>query len=87
MDTRTLSDPPRFAQAIRELARDAHRSLAHSPSPAALRGLSRRIELLSSALDDRPEIPIAAWLVNLGREVRCAAAGRAASSRRMCTYA
>ena len=41
-----LSDPARFAQAIRGLAYDAHRTLRHSPSPAALRKLSRRIDAL-----------------------------------------
>ena len=44
----TLSDPARFAQAIRGLAHDAHRTLTHSPSPAALRELSRRIDVLAS---------------------------------------
>ena len=38
MEINTLSDPARFAQAIRALARDAHRTLTHSPSAAALRG-------------------------------------------------
>ena len=45
----TLSDPARFAQAIRDLAYDAHRTLKHSPSPAALRGLARRIEAASTS--------------------------------------
>ena len=57
MEVDTLSDPARFAQAIRGLAHDAHRTLKHSPSPAALRRLSRRIELLASALGDRRERP------------------------------
>ena len=49
----SLSEPARFAQAVRDLARDAHRTLAHPPSPAAMRQLSRRIELLGSDLGDR----------------------------------
>jgi hypothetical protein len=79
MEINTLSDPARFAQAIRGLARDAHRTLTHSPSSAALRGLSRRIEHLSSALGDRRGGPVATWLNNLGREVRSAAVHRAES--------
>ncbi len=80
MEINTLSDPAQFAQAIRELAGDAHRTLAHSPTPAAVRRLSRRIECLSSAHVDRSEgpLPIATWLDNLGREVR-SAEGRWAS--------
>jgi hypothetical protein len=79
MEINALSDPPRFAQAIRELARDAHRTLEHSPTPAAVRRLSRRIECLSSVLVDGSErpLPIANWLDNLGREVRSAAGRRA----------
>ena len=77
MEVNTLSDPARFAQAIRDLARDAHRTLTHSPSPAALRGLCRRIELLASALGDRREGPLGTWLDNLGRKVRSAAIHRA----------
>jgi hypothetical protein len=80
MEINTLSDPAQFAQAIRGLARDAYQALTHSPSPAALRKLSRRIELLSSALDDRHEGPIATWLDNLGREVQSAAVARTGSS-------
>jgi hypothetical protein len=77
----SLSDPARFAKAIRRLAYDAHRTLTHSPSPAALRKLSRRIELLESALGDRRGGPLGTWLDNLGREVRSAALRRAGSSR------
>ena len=66
----TLSDPARFAHAIRGLARDAHRTLAHAPSAPALRQLSRRIEHLASALGDRREGPVGAWLDSLGREPR-----------------
>jgi hypothetical protein len=83
MEINTLSDPTRFARAIRGLARDAHRTLTHSPSPAALRRLSRRIELLASALGDRRGGPLGTWLDNLGREVRSAAVQRARASRRM----
>ena len=80
----SLSDPDRFAQAVRDLAYDAHRTLTHSPSPAALRQLSRRIELLGSALGDRRGGPLGTWLDNLGREVQSAALPRAGSYRRMC---
>jgi hypothetical protein len=74
MEVNTLLEPARFAQAIRGLARDAHRTLRHAPSPPALERLSRRIELLSLALGDRPSGPVGVWLDNLGREVRSAAA-------------
>ena len=87
MEIDTLSDPARFAQAIRGLARDAHETLTHSPSPAALRGLSRRIDVLASALGDRRGGPLGTWLDNLGREVRSAAVHRAGSSRPMCLCA
>ena len=83
----SLSDPARFAQAVRGLAHDAHRTLTHSPSSAALRKLSRRIELLGSALGDRRGGPLGTWLDNLGREVRSAAVHRAESYRRMCACA
>jgi hypothetical protein len=86
MEINTLSDPARFARAIRGLARDAHRTLTHSPSAAALRRLSRRIELLSSAIGDRRG-PLGTWLDNLGREVRSAAVHRAGASSRMCIRA
>jgi hypothetical protein len=91
MEINTLSDPARFAQAIRDLARAAHRTFTHSPSPVALRRLSRRIERLSSTLEDRRDgpLPIARWLDNLEREVRVAAGRRArsgcsASARLLC---
>ncbi len=84
MEINTLSDPARFAQAIRGLARDAHDTLTHSPSAAALRGLSRRIELLAAVLGDRRGGPLGTWLDNLGREVRSAAVHRAGSSRPTC---
>ncbi len=87
MKINTLSDPTQFAQAIRGLAQDAHRTLRHSPSPTALRGLSRRIELLSSALGDRRGSPLGTWLDSLEREVRSAAVHRAGSSRPMCICA
>ncbi len=82
MEIITLADPARFAQAIRDLALDAHWTLTHSPSPAPLRRLSRRIERLASAVADRSEgpPPIATWLDNLAREVRVAA-GRHARAR------
>ena len=83
----TLSDPARFAQAIRGLAYDAHRTLRDSPTPAALRKLSRRIEDLSSALGDRRVGPLGSWLDNLGREVRSAAVRRARSYRPLCVCA
>ncbi len=82
-----LSDPARFAQAIRDLAYDAHRTLTHSPSPSALRQLSRRIELLGSALGDRRGGPLGTWLDNLGREVRSAAVSRSGACRRTCICA
>jgi hypothetical protein len=84
MDTSMLSDPARFARAVRGLARDAHRTMRDEPSSAALRGLSRRIERLSSALGDRRRGPIGSWLDSLGREVRSAAVDRARVSPRMC---
>jgi hypothetical protein len=87
MEINTLSDPARFAQAIRDLALDAHRTLTHSPSSTALRRLSRRIELVSSALGDRRRGPLGTWLDNLGREVRSAAVHRAESARPMCICA
>jgi hypothetical protein len=87
MKVNTLSDPARLAQAIRGLARDAHRTMTHAPSAAALRGLSRRIELLASALGDRRGGPLGTWLDGLGREVRSAAVRRARTSRRMCISA
>lgn len=83
----TLSDPARFAQAIRALARDAHRTLNHAPSRAALWQLNRRIEILSSALTDRPAGPLRTWLENLGQEVRSAAPRRNRSLRAMCACA
>jgi hypothetical protein len=87
MEVDTLSDPARFARAIRGLAYDAHRTLKHSPSPAALRKLTRRIEALASVLGDRRGDPLRAWLDNLGREVRSAHADRTGASRRMCLCA
>jgi hypothetical protein len=79
----SLSDPARFAQAVRDLAYDAHRTLRHSPSPAALRELARRIGALSSVLGDRQGDPLKAWLDNAGREVRSAAVRQAGASRPM----
>jgi hypothetical protein len=87
MKSNTLSDPSRFAQAIRDIAYDAHRTLAHTPSPRALRGLSRRIDLLASALDHRRGGSLETWLDNLRREVRSATVRRAGASRPMCICA
>jgi hypothetical protein len=87
MRINATADPSRLAQAVRDLARDAHRTLGHSPSPAALHGLSRRIERLSSAFGDRRGGPLGAWLDNLGREVRSAAIHQAGSTRRGCLCA
>ncbi len=86
MEIYTLSDPARFAEAIRALARDAHQ-LRHSHSALALWGLSRRIEVLASVLGDSRLGPLRTWLENLGREVRSAAACRAGSSCPMCICA
>jgi hypothetical protein len=83
----SLSDPARFAEVIRGLAYDAHRTLTHSPSRAALRRLSRRIEFLGSALGDRRGGPVGTWLDSLGREVRSAAIHQAGSPRPTCLYA
>jgi hypothetical protein len=73
MEINMPSDPAQFAQAIRGLALDAHHTLGHTPSAAALRRLSRRIELLASVLGDRRGGPHGTWLDSLGREVRAAA--------------
>jgi hypothetical protein len=67
MEVCTLSDPARFARAIRGLAREAHETMRHSPSPSALRGLSRRIDALAAALGDRRGGPLGTWLDSLGR--------------------
>jgi hypothetical protein len=53
MEISTLSDPARFARAIRDLARDAHRTLTDSPSAASLRRPSRRIDVLAAVLAHR----------------------------------
>ena len=86
MEINTLSDPAQFAQAIRALAQDAHH-LRHSPSAAALWGLSRRIEVLASVLGDRRGGPLGKWLDNLGREVRSAGVHRTGSPRPRCICA
>jgi hypothetical protein len=86
MEIHALSDPARFAQAIRAVAQDAYR-LRHSSSEAALWRLSRRIDLLASTLGDRRGGPLGTWLDNLGREVRSAAVHRAELSRPMCICA
>jgi hypothetical protein len=87
MEISTLSDPARFARAIRDLARDAHRTLTHSPSAVSLRRLSRRIDVLADALGDRRAGPLGSWLDSLGREVRAAAVHRAEASRFLCICA
>jgi hypothetical protein len=87
MKINTLSDPAQLAQAVRALARDAHQTLTQSPSAAALRRISRRIELLSFALEDRRGGPLGTWLDNLGREVRSAAIHWAGLSSSMCICA
>ena len=87
METKTLSDPARFAQAIRGLARDAYETLRHSPSASALRELSRRIDALMGGLGDGRGSPIGTWLDNLGREVRSAVVHQAGASRPMCLCA
>jgi hypothetical protein len=87
MEINTLSDPARFARAIRGIARDAHRTLTQSPSAEALWGLSLRIEFLASALEDRPRGPLGTWLDNLGREVRSAAVHEVESPLLMCICA
>jgi hypothetical protein len=87
MDINTMSDPARFAGAIRGLAYEAHRTLAQSPSPADLRRLTRCIEHLGTALGDRRGGPVATWLDSLAREVRSAAVRRVGTSRPMCRCA
>jgi hypothetical protein len=84
MEISTLSEPARFARAIRDLARDAHRMLTHSPSAASLRRLSRRIDVLAAVLGERLGGPIGAWLDSLRREVRAAAVHRARASYFVC---
>jgi hypothetical protein len=84
MEIRTLSDPALLARAIRDLARDAHRTLTHSPSEASLRRLSRRIDVLAAVLAHRRGGPLEAWLDSLRREVRAAAVHRARASGLIC---
>jgi hypothetical protein len=86
MEIDMLYDPAQFAEAIRTLARDAYR-LRHSQSPATLWRLSRRIEVLASALGDRRGGSLGTFLDNLGREVRYAARDRAHESRALCVCA
>jgi hypothetical protein len=87
MEINTLSDPTCFAQAIRDLARDAHQALTHSSFPVALRELSRRIEFLLSVSGDRYGSSVRSWLNNLGREVRSATIHRAEFSSHVCICA
>jgi hypothetical protein len=86
METYTLSDPVRYAEAIRSLALEAHK-LRQSPSTAALWGLSGRIDTLACVLGDRRDGPLGTWLDNLGREVRSAALRRSRSCRPVCVGA
>jgi hypothetical protein len=82
-----LSDPVAFAQAVRDLARDAHQTLTRSPSAAALWELSQRSELLASTLGDRRGNSLGTWLDNLGREARSGAVQRLGTSRTTCLCA
>ncbi len=84
MGIATLTDPARFARALRRLARDAHQARSLPPSATARRRISRRIGLLASALGDRGEGPIGAWLDNLGREVGSSAPRPARPRRILC---
>jgi hypothetical protein len=81
-----LSDPARFAEAIRAVAQDAYQ-LRQSPCAAALQMLSRRIELLTSTLGERRGGPIGTWLDSLEREVRSTAVQQGGLSRSMCICA
>jgi hypothetical protein len=87
MHVDTLSDPAQFAQAIRDLARDAHQTLTQSPSAAALRGLTRRIDVLIAVLGNSGGRELRTWLENARREVRAAAVHRAPLSRSLCLCA
>ncbi len=86
MNARTLSvsDPARFARAIREVARDAHETLTHPAPPRAFRELSRRIEILLNALGENQGAPVRAWLERLGRDVDLSAKARHRSCRAFC---
>lgn len=74
MESNALSDPARLAQAVRGLAHDAHAALTHSGSAEALRGLIRRIDVVSLAVNDDGAGSLGAWLRSLRREVRLALA-------------
>jgi hypothetical protein len=80
MEISTPSDPARFARAIRDLARDAPRTMTHSPSAASPRRLSRRIDVLAAVLVHLRGGKLAAWLDSLRREVRAAAVHRTRAS-------
>ena len=82
----TLSDPARFAEALRALAQDAYQ-LRQSPCAAARQMLFRRIELLTSTLGERRGSPIGTWLDNVGREVRSTVVQSGGLSRSMCICA
>lgn len=87
MDTITLSDPAHFARALRDVARETHEALKHEPTPARLGQLSRRLDALTTALGDRHQGPLGAWLENAGRQVRSAAIQRDRAARRLCRCA
>ena len=73
MEINTLSDPARMAQAIRDLARDAHRhadALAIPGGPAKALPTHRTPYVRPRR---PPRGPLGTWLDNLGREVRSAA--------------
>ncbi|WP_435017578.1 hypothetical protein TA3x_005193 [Tundrisphaera sp. TA3] len=80
-------EPTSFAQAIRDLARDAHRALSLPSSPATLWHLARRADCLGSSLGDRRSGPPGAWLDSLGRRLRTAALERAGAARQFCSRA
>ena len=84
MEINTLSDPTRIAQTIRVLARDAHLTLRHTPSPAALRALAQRVDLVTAELGEHRTGPVGIWLKNLAREVRSPGVHQAGASNRMC---
>jgi hypothetical protein len=84
MEVDMLWDPERFADAIRSVALDAHRTLAETPSPATLHELSRRISRLSCALGDARSGPLGVWLESLGRVVRATTKRRVPASTTSC---
>ena len=86
MDIDTLSDPARFAQAIRDLARDAHETL----TALALRGGPAGALPPHRGARVRPRRsrgPARDLAGNLGQEVRSATVRRDETSRTMCLCA